>query len=98
MTVNHMELSESVTALFNVEYIGRDKFMIVWSDSVDLQARKLLKDMKIKSSREQKCNAGDWRFNNPMLNKIDTYFWVVTSRSVDKIMASGNAVMNLLLD
>lgn len=98
MKCNFTELNETETGLLNIEYIGKDKFMIIWKEEDNEKARGILKAAKIRTSREQHCNAGDWRFDNPVLSKVNTVFWVVTSKAAQKVRETGFAVTNLLLD
>lgn len=98
MKANYTELNETETSILNIEYVGKNKFMVIWKQEDDAQARKVLKEAKIRTSREEICNAGDWRFDNPSLSKVNTVFWIVTTNAVKKIRETGFAVVNLLLD
>jgi hypothetical protein len=97
MPVTYSELNQTSTAPIKLERVGA-KFQAIWKQSDDAQVRKVLESLKIKTSREQACLAGDWNFESIDLRNCDCIFWVITLKSAEKLLASGFAAMNILLD
>ena len=97
-TVNYPELGDaSSQSLITLERVG-SKFQAIWEACNDEQAVAIMKQLKIRASRVQRCEANDWSFDTVRLRKVNTVFWVITPNAADKLIKNNQVSMSILLD
>ena len=96
-TVNYPELGDASQSLITLERVG-SKFQAIWETCNDEQAVAIMKQLKIRASRVQHCEANDWSFDTVRLRKVNTVFWVITPNAADKLIKNNQVSMSILLD